>query len=238
MEEMLIIPKKELPKDVNYFKEELTGNAWLNRAGDLAAKKKRILQDPLLSDEVKVQEVKPISQQLLKANKRLRQIPSLGSAGEKDDEDDDGDDLVSTNIEKWLKRLAKNVQTPRTPASSARRPPPTSRSTLTTLGTPTTSKTPRTVPRRQLPSRPPTTTSSRSSTPRSTTSKIPVPKQVLDDEEEEIYTFTPKKKKKTLTGSILEGAVQGLTGKKETFTPPRTRSKTKGIKTPKWLSFK
>ena len=85
MEEMLIIPKKELPKDVNYFKEELTGNAWLNRAGDLAAQKKRILQDPSLSDEVKVQEVKPISQQLLKANRRLRQIPSIGNSSKRAD---------------------------------------------------------------------------------------------------------------------------------------------------------
>ena len=189
MEEMPIIPKKEVTSDVQYYKDELTGNAWLNRAEELAAQKKRILQDPTLSDEIKVQRVKPVSQQFLKANKRLRQIPSMGSGGGGgEDEEDDADDLVSTNIEKWLKRLAKNVQTPRTPTSTARspattprrflpaRPKPRPPSTLTTLGTPTTSR--------------------------------PVEKDLIRFDGDDVAE-TPKK---TLTRSMLDGAIKGLTG--------------------------
>ena len=111
---MIIIPKKEFRGDVQQFKDELTGNAWLNRAGELAAQKKRILQDPTLSDELKVDFSKPVSRQLRRATKRLRQIPSSGGDGGEGEEEDD-DDLVSTNVEKWLKRLARHVQTPTTP---------------------------------------------------------------------------------------------------------------------------
>ena len=45
-EEMIVLPKKELPKVVQWYKGELTDNALLNRAGHLAAKKKRLLADP------------------------------------------------------------------------------------------------------------------------------------------------------------------------------------------------
>ena len=46
MEELLLVPKKELESDVRYYKDELTGNAWLNRAGQLAAKKKGFYRTP------------------------------------------------------------------------------------------------------------------------------------------------------------------------------------------------
>ena len=48
MEEMLIIPRKEAEQDVDFYKGELTGNVWLERARQLAAAKKRILNDPRL----------------------------------------------------------------------------------------------------------------------------------------------------------------------------------------------
>ena len=49
MEEMLIIPRKEAEQDVHFYKGELTGNAWLERASQLAAAKKHILNNPRLS---------------------------------------------------------------------------------------------------------------------------------------------------------------------------------------------
>ena len=53
MEEMIIVPKKELPEVVQWYKGELTGNALLERAGRLSAQKKRLLEDPTLdTDEV------------------------------------------------------------------------------------------------------------------------------------------------------------------------------------------
>ena len=39
MEEMIVLPKKELPEIVQWYKGELTSTALLNRAGHLVAKK-------------------------------------------------------------------------------------------------------------------------------------------------------------------------------------------------------
>ena len=56
MEEMIVLPKKELPEIVQWYKGELTSNALLNRAGHLAAKKKRLLADPSLDAAQAVQQ--------------------------------------------------------------------------------------------------------------------------------------------------------------------------------------
>ena len=216
MEEVLIIPKKEALKDVNFYKGELTDNAWVTRVVELAAKKKLILQDPNLTDEQIVQQIKSVSQQLLQANKRLRQISPMGAGGGEDEEEEDGD-LVTTNIKKWLKRLAKNVTPKTTPRSS----PATPRSTL----------------------KPPSAfaTSPRSTFTTPTTTSRPMESELIDFDEEE------EPPKTTLTGSILDGALKGLTAEKPkkkkkatrplAFTPPTTRSKTQGIKRSTWIPF-
>ena len=94
MEEMLLIPREEAERDVDFFYEvgELTGNAWLNQAGQLAAAKKRVLQDPRLSAEEAVQKTIPLSRKPLQANKRVRQIPP--AAGVVDDHE--GEDNISS----------------------------------------------------------------------------------------------------------------------------------------------
>ena len=81
MEEMIIVPKKELPEVVQWYKGELTGNALLERAGRLSAQKKRLLEDPTLDTDEVVQKVRPLSQALRTATKRLRQFP-VGGVGE------------------------------------------------------------------------------------------------------------------------------------------------------------
>ena len=213
MEEMLIIPKKEFQGDVQQYKEELTSNALLNQAGQLAAKKKRILNDPTLSDDWKVHFTKPISQQLRQATKKLRQIPSAGEGDGGGGEDDD-EDLVSTSLEKWLKRLAKSV-TPRTP-------PVPLRQALETL-----------QEERSAPG--PSRTPKRSRIPR------PTPKRPTDTPTTSRQVPPPKR---TLKSSLLEGAWEGLTGskgKKGPVTRSRTRSKSvpkkKGTSSGSWLSF-
>ena len=59
-------------------------------------------------------------------------------------------------------------------------------------------------------------------------------------------TTTPfprrRRRSNTLSMSIVEGALKGLTGEKtkqkaKWYTPPRTRSKTRGINTSQWLPF-
>ena len=70
MNEFLMIPKNELPQDVDYYKGELTGNAWLNEAAKLAAAKKRILQDNTIPPEETVRRIKPLGHKILRANKK------------------------------------------------------------------------------------------------------------------------------------------------------------------------
>ena len=72
MEEMIVIPRQELPADVQFYKGELTGNALLNHAGQVAAQKKRLLHDKTLSAQEIVQRVKPLGRELHRCGSRKR----------------------------------------------------------------------------------------------------------------------------------------------------------------------
>ena len=100
MEEMIVLPKKELPEIVQWYKGELTSNALLNRAGHLAAKKKRLLADPSLDAAQAVQQTQPLSRALREATKRLRQLPGAEGPGVAVDEEEEDENLVSTALEK------------------------------------------------------------------------------------------------------------------------------------------
>ena len=69
MEEIIVLPKKELPEIVQWYKGELASNALLNRAGHLAAKKKRLLADPSLDAAQAVQQTQPLSRALREARR-------------------------------------------------------------------------------------------------------------------------------------------------------------------------
>ena len=147
-----MLPKKELPEVVQWYKEEVTGNALLNRAGHLAAKKMRLLADPQLEAAEAVQQTQPISRALQEATKRLRQLPEgEGQGGMAVDEEEEDDNLVSTTLEKWMKRMVQSrlkcePMTPQPPP-----PPPTPRSTLKRTSSST-------VPPKKKKTKPPTRT--------------------------------------------------------------------------------
>ena len=132
MEEMIVLPKKELPEIVRWYKGELTSIALLNRAGHLAAKKKRLLTDPGLDATQAVQQTQPLSRALRETTKRLRQLPGAegpGGGGVAVDEEEEDENLVSTALEKWMKRmvqsgLKREPKTPRQPPPSPPPPPP------------------------------------------------------------------------------------------------------------------
>ena len=127
MEEMIVLPKKELPEIVQWYKGELTSNALLNRAGHLAAKKKRLLADPSLDAAQAVQQTQPLSRALREATKRLRQLPGAEGPGVAVDEEEEDENLVSTALEKWMKRMVQSglKREPKTPRPPPPTPPPT-----------------------------------------------------------------------------------------------------------------
>ena len=111
-----MIPHKDLEQLVQYYKGELTENALLNKAATLAAKKHVLLANPQLPPALVNAQTKPLSQELTKLTKRIRQFPGgvgVGAPGGPPDEEEDEGDLVTGPVEQWLKRMIKG--SPSTP---------------------------------------------------------------------------------------------------------------------------
>ena len=72
-----MIPQKELDQLIQYYKGELTENALLNKAATLASKKHLLLADPQLPPALVNAKTKPLSQELTKLTKRIRQFPEV-----------------------------------------------------------------------------------------------------------------------------------------------------------------
>ena len=107
-----MIPQKDLEQLVQYYKGELTENALLNKAAKLAAQKHVLLANPQLPPALVNAQTKPLSQELIKLTKRIRQFPGgvgVGAPGAPpgEDEEDEAGDLVTGPVEQWLKRMIK-----------------------------------------------------------------------------------------------------------------------------------
>ena len=107
-----MIPQKDLDQLMQYCKGELTENALLNKAATLAAKKHVLLADPQLPPAIGNARTKPLSQELTKLTKRIRQFPGGAGAGAPggplgEEGDEEEGDLVTGPVEQWLKRMIK-----------------------------------------------------------------------------------------------------------------------------------
>ena len=112
-----MIPQKDLKQLIQYYKGELTENALLNKAATLAAQKHVLLANPQLPPAVVNAQTKPLSQELTKLTKRIRQFPGgvgVGApGGPPGEEEEEAGDLVTGPVEQWLKRMIKG--SPSTP---------------------------------------------------------------------------------------------------------------------------
>ena len=100
-----MIPHKDLEQLIQYYKGELTENALLNKAATLAA-------NPQLPPALVNAQTKPLSQELIKLTKRIRQFPGgvgVGSPGGPpgEEKEEEAGDLVTGPVEQWLKRMIK-----------------------------------------------------------------------------------------------------------------------------------
>ena len=106
-----MIPHKDLEQLIQYYKGELTENALLNKAATLAAKRHVLLANPQLPPAVVNAQTKPLSQELTKLTKRIRQFPGgvgVGApGGPPGEEEEEAGDLVTGPVEQWLKRMIK-----------------------------------------------------------------------------------------------------------------------------------
>ena len=116
-----MIPHQDLEQLIQYYKGELTENALLNKAATLANKKHVLLANPQLPPALVNAQTKPLSQELTKLTKRIRQFPGgvgVGAPGGPPGEEgeEEAGDLVTGPVEQWLKRMIKG--TPSTPKPS------------------------------------------------------------------------------------------------------------------------
>ena len=117
-----MIPPKDLEQLIQYYKGELTENVLLNKAATLAAKKHVLLANPQLPPALVNAQTKPLSQELIKLTKRIRQFPggvgvgALGGPPGEEGEEEEAGDLVTGPVEQWLKRMIKgSPSTPKPP---------------------------------------------------------------------------------------------------------------------------
>ena len=119
-----MIPHKDLEQLIQYYKGELTENALLNKAATLAAKKHVLLANPQLPPALVNAQTKPLSQELTKLTKRIRQFTGgvgVGAPGAPPgEEEEEAGDLVTGPVEQWLKRMIKgSPSTPKLPITPA-----------------------------------------------------------------------------------------------------------------------
>ena len=143
-----MIPHQDLEQLVQYYKGELTENALLNKAAKLAAQKHVLLANPQLPPAVVNAQTKPLSQELIKLTKRIRQFPGgvgVGAPGAPPgEEEEEAGDLVTGPVEQWLKRMIKgSPSTPKppiTPATKKGKGAATTTSKIPKKGSPSTSR--------------------------------------------------------------------------------------------------
>ena len=120
-----MIPHQDLKQLIQYYKGELTENALLNKAATLAAKKHVLLGNSQLPPALVNAQTKPLSQELTKLTKRIRQFPGgvgVGAPGGPPGEEgeEEAGDLVTGPVEQWLKRMIKgSPSTPKPPITPA-----------------------------------------------------------------------------------------------------------------------
>ena len=143
-----MIPHKDLEQLIQYYKGELTENALLNKAATLAAQKHVLLANPQLPPAVVNAQTKPLSQELTKLTKRIRQFPGgvgVGAPGAPPgEEEEEAGDLVTGPVEQWLKRMIKgSPSTPKpsiTPATKKGKGAAATTSKIPKKGSPSTSR--------------------------------------------------------------------------------------------------
>ena len=133
-----MVPVEDDPETVNWFKGQLTDDPILTQAAKLAARQKKVLDNPRMKPAEKRSRLQQLQIPFRKLLKRLRQLPGIGArAGAMDDDDvleeDEAEDLVTGREQKILSNILKAVTpkrkrpvttTPATPPS-----PPTAKKT-------------------------------------------------------------------------------------------------------------
>lgn len=117
MKDMMMVPAEKWQALQSHYKNLATTNAALDKVGELGATEHLLLSDPNIPDSMAVRMIKPLSMQRRNLTKRLRTGDVAAAAASTDAEEPEA--MVDTPSEALLKRLLKQVQTPKaTPAKA------------------------------------------------------------------------------------------------------------------------
>ena len=64
MEEVLMIPRRELPQLMQFYKSQIMENPLLEKAAQLSVQQHQLLTDPAISDSVATAQLKPLGRQI------------------------------------------------------------------------------------------------------------------------------------------------------------------------------
>ena len=64
MEEVLMIPRRELPQLMQFYKSQIMENPLLEKAAQLSVQQHQLLTDPAISDSVASAQLKPLGRQI------------------------------------------------------------------------------------------------------------------------------------------------------------------------------
>ena len=115
-----MVPTREFERLQDFYKEQITQSALLNKAGRLAAEKHLIFKNRKIPPATAVKMVQPLAREQLRLTKRIRTGSAPTSTGVGAPDEDEA--MVDTPLENLLKKIIKKEKPP---------PPQTSHSTQT-----------------------------------------------------------------------------------------------------------
>ena len=64
MEEVLMIPRRELPQLMHFYKSQIMENPLLEKTAQLSVQQHQLLTDPAMSDSLATAQLKPLGRQI------------------------------------------------------------------------------------------------------------------------------------------------------------------------------
>ena len=104
MDEVMMVPVQEFKRLQDYYKGQMTENAFLNKAGRLAAEEQLILKDKRIPDSMAIKMTKPLSSEQGRLVKRIR-TGKTGPMTFQGTEEPEG--MVDAPVERLLKEIIK-----------------------------------------------------------------------------------------------------------------------------------
>ena len=107
-EEVMMVPAREFERLTDYYNEQISESALLNKAGRLAAEQHLILKNSKIPDATAVKMLQPLARKQTTLSKRVRLGPIPAATAQAPDEGDEG--MVESPLENMLRSIIKGTK--------------------------------------------------------------------------------------------------------------------------------